>query len=179
MKILVLKVALCNSLVYLVSVLLPHPSLSKSFDIFPRKLRIMDLVSCVSFLKTVLKYRFFIPQRKVSDLHGSAQASASPAEIYAKNKREAYSVPAAADAWTATAPRVPGMWHSSCHRRAKDQIPAWYLEILLRHWIPSRNLGFKGLWTAADKLKSFFFPSLYEHKELFFIAVVFFHLSKW
>lgn len=47
------------------SVLLPQPSLTKPSDVFPRKIRIMHLVSCVSFLKIVLKYRFFIPQRKI------------------------------------------------------------------------------------------------------------------
>lgn len=55
--------------------------------------------------------------------------------------------------------------------------PAWCLEILPCHWIPSWNTGLKGLWTAADKLKlgGFFFSFLYEHKELFFLAVVFLH----
>lgn len=86
----------------------------------------MDLVSCVSFLQIILKYGFFMPQRKVSDLHGSAQASAPPAELCAKNKRDTCSVPAAG------VPLLPG-----CHHRAMDQIPAWYLEMLLRDSIPS------------------------------------------
>lgn len=41
-----------------------------------------------------------------------------------------------------------------------ELIPAWCLEILPHHWIPSWNTCFKGLWTAADKLKlgfGFFF----------------------
>lgn len=55
-----------------------------------------------------------------------------------------------------------------------ELIPAWCLEILPQHCIPSWNIAFKGLWTAADKLKLGGFTSfLYEHKDLFFLAVVF------
>lgn len=64
-----------------------------------------------------------------------------------------------------------------------ELIPAWCLEILPQQWISSWNVGFKGLWTAADKLKlGGFFSFLYEHKELFFLAVVFSvqeHTANW
>lgn len=39
--------------------------------------------------------------------------------------------------------------------RIRSQLGTW--EILLRDSIPSWNVGFKGLWTEADKWKWFFF----------------------
>lgn len=60
-----------------------------------------------------------------------------------------------------------------------ELIPAWCLEILPQHWIPSWNVGFKGLWNAADKLKlgSFFFFSVWGIKNFASLQLFFLHRS--